>query len=112
MLAHDHSSSVRDTLGMNSDANGAPVVTRHDDHNRYDLTVGSEVVAFADFFPAADMITIPYIETAIHHRGNDYSAVLMDGVADDLRARGMRVRATCSVARAHLAERAADLLVH
>lgn len=102
---------MRDTLTMHSDASRALVVTRHDDRNRYDLTVGSEVVAFADFSPAADMITIPYIETEVSHRGNGYSVVLMDGVADDLRARGMRVRATCSVARAHLAERAADLLV-
>jgi len=103
---------MRDTLAMNSDASSAPVVTRHDDRNRYDLTVGSVVVAFADFSPAADMVTIPYIETDIRHRGNGYSAVLMDGVADDLRARGMRVRATCAVARAHLAEHAAELLVH
>ena len=112
MLTHDRSSIVRDTLTMDSDANSAPVVTRHDDRGRYDLTVGGDVVAFADFSPAADMITIPYIETDVSHRGNGYSAVLMNGVVDDLRARGMRVRATCSVARAHVAEHAAELLVH
>ena len=98
---------MRDTLTMNSAAN----ITRDDDRNRYDLTVGGDVVAFADFSPAADMITIPYIETDVRHRGNGYSAVLMDGVADDLRARGLRVRATCPVARAHLSEHAAELLV-
>jgi predicted GNAT family acetyltransferase len=96
---------------MDSDANRAPLVTRHDDRGRYDLTVGSQVVAFADFSPGGDMITIPYIETDVRHRGNGYSTVLMDGVIDDLRARGVRVRATCSVARSHLAERAAELLV-
>ena len=112
MLAHDPSSSVRDTLTMDSDASSAPVVTRHDDRNRYDLTVGNVVVAFADFSPAGDLVTIPYIETDVRYRGNGYSSMLMDGVADDLRARGMRVRATCAVARAHLAEHAAELLVY
>ena len=112
MLAHDRSSGVRDTLMMDSDANSAPVVTRDEGRGRYDLTVGADVVAFADFSPAADMIIIPYIETDVRHRGNGYSTVLMNGVVDDLRARGIRVRATCSVARAHLAEHAAELLVH
>jgi hypothetical protein len=37
--------------------------------------------------------------------------MLMDGVIDDLRARGTQVRATCSVARAHVAANAPDLLV-
>jgi predicted GNAT family acetyltransferase len=96
---------------MDPDANRVPLVTRHDDRGRYDLTLGSHVIAFADFSSGDDMITIPYIETAVRHRGNGYSALLMDGVIDDLRARGVRVRATCSVARSHLAEHAADLLV-
>ena len=111
MLAHDPRGGVRDTLTMDSDADSAPVVTRDDDRNRYELAVGGAVVAFADFSPADNTITIPYIETDVRHRGNGYSSMLMDGVADDLRARGMRVRATCPVARAHLAEHAAELLV-
>lgn len=102
---------MRDTLTMDSDADAALMVTRHDDRGRYDLTVGDHVVAFADFSPDDDMITIPYIETDVRHRGNGYSTILMDGVIDDLRARGVQVRATCSVARSHLAERAAELLV-
>jgi len=42
---------------------------------------------------------------------HEYSSLLMDGVIADLRSRGVQVRATCSVAHAHLAERAAELLV-
>jgi hypothetical protein len=37
--------------------------------------------------------------------------MLMNGVIDDLRARDIRVRATCSVARAHITATAAELLV-
>lgn len=86
-------------------------VTRHDDRGRYELAIDGEVVAFADFSVDGDRITIPYIETAPQHRNLGYSSRLMDGVIDDLRARDIRVRATCSVARAHLATNAAELLV-
>ena len=96
---------------MHSDADNTTSVTRHDDRGRYELTVGGDVVAYADFSPVGDMITIPYIETDVRHRGNGYSTLLMNGVIDDLRGRGMQVRATCPVARAHLAEHAAELLV-
>ena len=86
-------------------------VTRHDDRGRYELEIDGEVIAFADFSDDGDRITIPYIETAPQHRGKGYSSMLMDGVIDDLRARGIQVRATCSVARAHVAANAAELLV-
>ena len=98
---------MRDTLAMDSST-----VTRHDDRGRYELDVDDEVVAFAEFSASGDTITIPYIETALQHRGKGYSSMLMDGVIDDLRARDVRVRATCSVARAHLAAHASELLVH
>ena len=86
-------------------------VTRHDDRGRYEFEIDGEIIAFADFSADGDRITIPYIETALQHRGNGYSSVLMNGVIDDLRARGIQVRATCSVARAHIAANAAELLV-
>ncbi len=86
-------------------------VTRHDDRGRYELHVGDEMVAFAEFSHGVDSITIPYIETAPQHRGNGWSSTLMDGVIADLRARGIQVRATCPVARAHIAAHASELLV-
>ncbi len=102
---------MRDTAGMASDANAAPTVTRRDDRGRYELDVGGEVVAFAEFSRGGDVMTIPYIETAVPHRGNGYSSMLMESVIDDLRSNQVQVRATCSVARAHIARHAADLLV-
>jgi predicted GNAT family acetyltransferase len=91
--------------------NASSEVVRQDDRGRYELDVDGEVVAFAEFSGGGDLITIPYIETAVAHRGNGYSTMLMDGVIDDLRSSGTRVRATCSVARSHIATRAPELLV-
>ncbi|HUS44119.1 MAG TPA: GNAT family N-acetyltransferase [Ilumatobacteraceae bacterium] len=87
-------------------------VTRHDARGRYELDIGNEVVAFAQFSVSGDTITIPYIETALQHRNKGYSSLLMEGVIEDVRARDLQVRATCSVAHAHLAAHAAELLVH
>jgi predicted GNAT family acetyltransferase len=94
---------------MRSDS--SPRVTRHDDRGRYELDIDGEVVAFADFSVGDELITIPYIETAVEHRGKGYSVMLMDGVIDDLRSHGARVRATCPVARGHIAASAPELLV-
>jgi predicted GNAT family acetyltransferase len=96
---------------MDTDADPARTVTRHDDRGRYELDVDGGVVAFADFSQHGEVITIPYIETDVRHRGHGYSSVLMDGVIDDLRERSVHVRATCSVARAHIAAHAPELLV-
>lgn len=111
MLAHDSFRCLRETAGMDIDALAAPTVTRQDDRGRYELDVGGEIVAFADFSQGGDVVTIPYIETAVQHRNMGYSSMLMDGVIDDLRARQVHVRATCPVARAHIAGHAAELLV-
>lgn len=100
---------MRDTADM--DATEQRTITRLDDLGRYQLDIGGQVVAFADFSDDGEVITIPYIETAPQHRGNGYSAVLMNGVVDDLRRRGARVRATCPVARRHVAAAAPELLV-
>lgn len=102
---------MRDTRDMDTDANAATTLTRRDDRGRYELEVGGDVIAFAEFSQSDAVVTIPYIETAVQHRGNGYSSILMDGVIDDLRNRDARVRATCSVARSHIARHAPELLV-
>jgi predicted GNAT family acetyltransferase len=97
-------------MGPTSNAAASGSVSRHDDRGRYELTIDGLVVAFADFSEHGDTVTIPYIETDVRHRGNGYSSMLMDGVIDDLRARNATVRATCPVARAHIAAHAPELL--
>jgi len=101
---------MRDTSPMDTDNSGSRSMARHDDRGRYELEVDGVVVAFADFSQFDDVITIPYIETDVRHRGNGYSSMLMDGVIDDLRARNVQVRATCPVARAHIMANAPELL--
>jgi len=103
---------MRDTAPVHSNTEtGTPrTVVRHDDRGRYELDVDGDVVAFADFSQHEDVITIPYLETDVSHRGNGYSSVLMDGVIDDLRARNALVHATCPVARAYIVSNAPELL--
>lgn len=110
MLAQEWMTIRRATLSC-MDRDASSEVIRHDDRGRYELAIDGEVVAFAEFSTGDDLITIPYIETAVEHRGNGYSTMLMDGVIDDVRSSGARVRATCSVARGHIAARAPELLV-
>jgi predicted GNAT family acetyltransferase len=70
--------------------------------DRYELRDGDELLSFADFSEADDVVTIPHVETVLHHRGNGYSTVLMAGVVDDLRARHVRIEPICPVARAYV----------
>ena len=79
-----------------------PHVVRHDDRGRYELTRGDEVLSFAVFSESAGVVTVPHIETKVHHRGNGYAADLMAGVVDDLRSRGLLIEPICSVARAYV----------
>lgn len=102
---------MRETSPMDTDSSASQSITRHDDRGRFELEVDGDVVAFADFSQCDDVITIPYIETDVRHRGNGYSAVLMDGVVNDIRARNAKVRATCPVARSHIVANAPELLV-
>ncbi len=107
-----HPEATRDTATMNSDATPLRSVQRSDARRRYELAIDDHVVAFAEFTDSGDVMTIPYIETDPQHRGKGYSSTLMDGVIADVRSRHVSVRATCAVARAHIAEHAPELLVN
>lgn len=78
----------------------ALVVSRGDD--RYELRDGDELLSFASYSEIDGVVVVPYVETRVQHRGNGYSSVLMAGVVDDLRARGMRIDARCWVAREYV----------
>ncbi len=74
-------------------------VRRRDDIGRYELYDGHELLSFAPFTEKGDVITIPHVETRLQYRGNGYASLLLGGFVDDLRHRGLRVDATCPVAR-------------
>ena len=115
MLAHRfrrvrRDRAIRDTVTMAADSNRFRV-SRCDDRAFYELHDGDELLSFAPFSEHDGIVTIPHVETRVEHRGNGYSSVLMDGVVEDLRTRGVGVCATCSVARAYIVEHAPELLV-
>jgi len=77
-------------------------VIRSEERARYELYDGDELLSFAPFSQADGVLTMPHVETRVQHRGNRFSSVLLDGVVDDLRAQGLRIRPICSVARRHV----------
>lgn len=85
-----------------NDADADLVVSRRDD--RYELRDGDELLSFAAYSEADDVVIVPHVETRVRHRGNGYSSVLMAGIVDDLRTRGLRIDPICWVARQYVAE--------
>lgn len=77
------------------------VVDRPDDA-RYELHLADEVVGLATYDRRDDVVTIPHVETAPRHRGNGFAAVLMSGIVDDVRARGLKIRPLCPYAAGYM----------
>jgi predicted GNAT family acetyltransferase len=77
-------------------------VTRNDALGRYELRADGELLSWARFAVAADVVTVPHVETEPQHRGNHYSSTLMKGLVEDLRARDLRIEPVCWVARAYV----------
>lgn len=82
------------------DARSDLLVSRRDD--RYELHHGDELLSFAPYTEVDGVVVVPHVETRVRHRGNGYSSVLMAGVVDDLRARGLRIDPICWVARQYV----------
>lgn len=94
---------MRDTSRMNSSTkSGGLRVSRHDDRAQYELHDGDELLSFAPFTESDGVMTVPHIETLVQHRGHRYSSILMDGLVDDLRSRGLRIEPTCVVVRGYV----------
>ena len=87
---------------MSITASSAPVVTRNDDRQRYELRLGDELLSFADFSEVPGAIVVPHVETVLHQRENGYSSMLMAGVVDDLTARSLKIVPHCRVARSYV----------
>lgn len=69
---------------------------------RYELRLDGERVGSADYRVSGGVMTIPHVETEPAHRGKDFAARLMASVLDDVRARQLTVRPTCSYAAAYM----------
>jgi predicted GNAT family acetyltransferase len=77
-------------------------VTRNDVSGRYELRADGELLSWARYTVDGDVVTVPYVETEPKHRGHNFSATLMAGVVDDLRARDLRIEPLCWVARSYV----------
>jgi predicted GNAT family acetyltransferase len=77
-------------------------VTRNEVLGRYELRAGGELLSWARFAEAADVVTVPHVETEPQHRGNHYSTALMEGLVEDLRVRHLRIEPLCWVARSYV----------
>ena len=87
-------------------------VLRDDAHNRYELIVDGQVVGIADFTIVGSAMVLPHTEIDPERRGQGLGAVLVKGVLDDARARGIDVVPTCWYVHEYIAQHPeeADLL--
>lgn len=62
---------------------------------RYELVRDGEVIGFAPYREADGVVVVPHSEVTPSLRGQGLGAVLVSGLLDDLRARGLRVVPQC-----------------
>lgn len=75
------------------------VVRDAPERSRYELVDGEEVVGFADYGLADDVLTLPHVEVDPARRGQSLGAELVRAMLDDARRRGLRVRPLCPFVR-------------
>jgi predicted GNAT family acetyltransferase len=87
-------------------------VLRDDARNRYELLVDGRVDGVADFTIAGSTIVLPHTVIDPDRRGQGLGAVLVKGVLDDARSRGLDVVPTCWYVREYIEQHPeeADLL--
>jgi len=83
-------------------------VTDNVDANRYELWRDGELVSFADYFHQDDVVVVPHVETRPDLRNQGNSELLLRGLLDDLRRRGLRIRPLCPHAALYLREHRDD----
>jgi predicted GNAT family acetyltransferase len=78
-------------------------VRRNDDQQRYELVIDDRIVGVADFEPVDDTtIMLPHTEIDARQRGRGLGAILVRGVLDDARARGLAVVPACWFVREYI----------
>lgn len=79
-------------------------VRRNDDENRYEIFVDDELAGFTDAQPHGDLVRFPHTQVDSRFQGRGLATQLIQGALDDVRARGLRVHATCPFVVDFLAE--------
>lgn len=65
------------------------------ERSRWEIERDGEVVGFADYRIAGDVVAMPHVEVRPDLRGGSIGSELVRGALDDVRARGLRVRPLC-----------------
>lgn len=72
------------------------------DEGRYELWIDDDLISFADYTQAGDVLTVPHVETRRDLRGRGNADRLMQGMLADIRSRGLRIHPVCSHAVRYL----------
>jgi predicted GNAT family acetyltransferase len=83
------------------------IVTRDETNERFELRrdhvdAEEELLSFATYFINGRVITVSHVETLVEHRDNNFAAMLMAGMLDDIARWGLRIRPTCSFAASYI----------
>jgi hypothetical protein len=79
-------------------------VRRNEESARYEAFVDGALAGFAQFRPAGDVVVLPHTVVDDAFEGQGVGSALARGALDDLRARGVRVHATCPFISAWVAK--------
>ena len=77
-------------------------VTDDAERRRYEVRVGSELAGFVDYHAQPGLITVLHTEVDPAFEGQGVGSRLVEGMLDDIRARGLRVLPICPFVRAYV----------
>ena len=79
-------------------------VTKNTNESRYELHRDGELCSFGDYRERNGVVAVTHIETLPEHRRQGNAELLMDGIVDDLRAWGVKIRPSCPFAATYMSE--------
>jgi predicted GNAT family acetyltransferase len=74
-------------------------VTENEDEGRYEIVVDGEVAGFTQFRVDGDIATFIHTEIDSQYEGQGLASQLIREALDDVRGKGLRVRALCPFVR-------------
>ena len=77
-------------------------VAANEDEGRYEITVDDELAGYTQFSVDGDIVTFPHTEIFSEFGGRGLATQLVREALDDVRAKGLRVHATCRFVRGFL----------
>ena len=77
-------------------------VAANEDESRYEIVVDDELAGFSEFTAHGDVLTFTHTEVFPEFGGQGLATTLVREALDDVRAKGLRIHATCPFVRAFL----------